>query len=174
MSDKGQSFEREICTSLSLWVTGGKRRDVFWRSSMSGGRATVRQGSVRQSGDICSVAPEGHVLTDPMFVELKHYKSLNLGGFLYGVGELANFWSHAVKQAGKHNKTPALIARQNFKPTILITVHAGPFFTSATEAGINEVWFRRDRPPQCVLYLLDNLLAVPFRVAAIPTRVRLT
>src|SRR4051794_4734956 len=100
---KGSSYERYVCKVLSLWITNGEREDVFWRSAMSGGRATVqhRRGvSVRQSGDICAVAPEGHVLTDTLYIECKHVKKLGLDSFLIkGTGPLANFWDKAQKEA---------------------------------------------------------------------------
>src|SRR5215216_6431446 len=53
---KGPQWEREVCRALSLWVTNGERVDVFWRSAMSGGRATVHNRSVIpcHKGDKCS------------------------------------------------------------------------------------------------------------------------
>ncbi|MBM3120244.1 MAG: hypothetical protein FJ006_12010, partial [Chloroflexi bacterium] len=61
MSSKGASFERDISRQLSLWWTHGERDDVFWRSSMSGGRATVRakkgQKTAYQNGDITATDP---------------------------------------------------------------------------------------------------------------------
>src|SRR5687767_11847864 len=99
---KGSQFERVVCKQLSLWVSGGKQQDCFWRSAMSGGRATVRNKSaagrvrrtvVRQGGDIASVAPEGHALTDKFYVECKNYKQLALDRFLLlNTGNLAKFW----------------------------------------------------------------------------------
>jgi hypothetical protein len=74
---KGSSFERKVCVLLSLWVTNGKKKDAFWRSSMSGGRATIhvkRGDKNRQAGDIAAVAPEGHQFTDVFFAECKHVR----------------------------------------------------------------------------------------------------
>lgn len=121
---KGGSFERSICVQLSQWVSQGKRTDLFWRSAMSGGRATVahRKGeSVRQAGDITAVAPEGHVLTGQYYVECKHYRDLDLVGFfLNDKGKLAGFWRTAKREAEKHGRMPMLIAKQNNVPTIMI------------------------------------------------------
>src|SRR5262245_2386383 len=39
---KGSKFERDLCRQLSLWWSDGKRDDVFWRASQSGGRAKFR------------------------------------------------------------------------------------------------------------------------------------
>lgn len=120
---KGSAFEREICKKLSLWITNGQKDDCFWRSAISGGRATVakRKGKVvRQDGDICTVSPEGHVLTDVWFLECKHVRKLDLEQFLIqGHGLLATFWKKAVKQAGAKN--PIIIAKQNRWPILVIT-----------------------------------------------------
>jgi hypothetical protein len=118
---KGSAFERKICVALSLWVTDGQRKDVFWRSAMSGGRATVRGLDVRQAGDVCAVAPEGHAFCDQWYVECKHYKSLDFHCLLKGTGKLHKFWLDTAKKAIKRNKTPMLIARQNGTPVVLAT-----------------------------------------------------
>jgi len=122
---KGASFERQVCKELSLWITDGKRTDCFWRSAMSGGRATVasKKGvDVRQAGDITAVAPEGTELTDKWFIECKHVKTLVLDSFLVkGTGLLAKFWKKCCKEAERHGRLPIIIARQNKWPTLIIT-----------------------------------------------------
>ena len=40
--EKGSSFERLVCKRMSMWLSKGERDDLFWRSAMSGGRATVQ------------------------------------------------------------------------------------------------------------------------------------
>jgi hypothetical protein len=123
--NKGSAFERKICKQLSLWVSLGKQSDCFWRSAISGGRATVqhRKGvKVRQSGDICSVSPEGHALTNNWYIECKHYKDLDVASFiLKGVGNLAKFWRTTKREAERHDKDPLLIAKQNNQPVLVIT-----------------------------------------------------
>lgn len=73
--NKGNSFEREICTSLSKWWTDGERDDVFWRTASSGGRATQRGRKGKQTknhcGDICATDPTGQPLLDVITFELK-------------------------------------------------------------------------------------------------------
>lgn len=72
---KGSAYEREICTLLSRWWTGGKRDDVFWRSSGSGARAKVRgrrgRRTAGQHGDICATDPIGDTLVDLLTIEIK-------------------------------------------------------------------------------------------------------
>lgn len=79
MSGKGSSFEREICKRLSKWWTYDSRDDVFWRSSMSGGRSTVRfRRGLRTAGgdgDICALDPIGQPLLSLFTVELKRGRS---------------------------------------------------------------------------------------------------
>lgn len=157
---KGSQFERDICVKLSLWITNGKRRDVFWRSAMSGGRATVaskRGHDVRQAGDITAVAPEGHKLTDHVYIECKHYKDLQLESFiLTGKGNLAKFWKIACSEAAKRHKQPWLIAKQNNLPTMLIVSHFykiyGLDFTSYTIAEIHSI--------QCNIRIFEKAIRV--------------
>ncbi len=121
---KGGRFERITCKALSLWVTGGVASDCFWRSSLSGGRATVqrRKGNVvRQTGDITAVTPEGQHFTDHWFVECKHVRKLRLSSFiLSGTGPLAAFWKKACQQAADHGKHPMIIAQENGQPVIVL------------------------------------------------------
>lgn len=120
---KGASFEREVCKALSLWITRGKRHDCFWRSAMSGGRATIAKGrEVRQCGDITAVAPEGYQFARRWFVECKHVSHLALDSYIVkGTGPLRKFWAKALKEARRHDRDPMLIARQNGWPDIVIT-----------------------------------------------------
>ena len=84
---KGSSFEREVSKQLSLWWTDGERDDVFWRTSISGGRATVRsrQGkkTFGQQGDIQATDPIGQPLIDVCTIELKRgYSTTTFAGLL--------------------------------------------------------------------------------------------
>jgi hypothetical protein len=124
---KGTAFERKVCKDLSLWVSHGSDPDLFWRSAISGGRATVllKGGrSIKPAGDICAVDPAGHKLTDRYFIECKHDRNLELSRFLCHTGKLWKFWEKAVQQAVDHRRSPMLIARQNNFP-ILLLVYVG-------------------------------------------------
>jgi hypothetical protein len=119
---KGSKFEREVCRRLSLWVTDGAKGDVFWRSAMSGGRATVGRGEVRQAGDIAAVAPEGYKFCDQWFIECKHVRTLNLDSFLIKhTGVLAKFWTKARREANRYRRHPLIIARQNGWPILVVS-----------------------------------------------------
>jgi hypothetical protein len=123
---KGGAFERSVCKALSLWLSDGKAEDLFWRSAMSGGRATVgkQRGKDlrRQCGDVSAVSAEGCRLTDQYFIECKHYKNLDIVPFMLGrrTGKLAEFWRKARAEAKKHDRKPMLIAKQNLYPTLVL------------------------------------------------------
>lgn len=72
---KGQEFERWAAKTLSLWWTGGKSDDVFWRTSGSGARATARGKKGKRTrnsyGDICCIDPIGQPLLDLITIETK-------------------------------------------------------------------------------------------------------
>lgn len=70
---KGGAFERDLCRDLSLWWSRGKRDDIFWRTSGSGGRAKRRSGrsTFGQHGDIQATDPIGQPLIDLVTIEAK-------------------------------------------------------------------------------------------------------
>lgn len=123
---KGSKFERDVCKALSLWISEGQRQDLFWRSAMSGGRATVAHKNSAallraQCGDICAVDPLGNVLTDDLYFECKHLKQLSFDGLVKsnrGQGSLIQIWRETQKQSARYDKFPVLICRQNGYPTL--------------------------------------------------------
>ncbi len=83
-SGKGSAYEREFCKALGMWWTDGARDDVFWRTSNSGGRATVRgrRSTFGQAGDVQATDPIGQPLMDVLSFELKcGYPSVSLLDF---------------------------------------------------------------------------------------------
>lgn len=118
---KGASFERDICRALSLWITKGDKSDLFWRSAMSGGRATLYD-DVRQGGDIAPVAREGIPFMDHYYVECKFYKDLDFAAFLLeDKGVLSKFWKTAKIEARRLRRQPLLIAKQNMRAAVCLT-----------------------------------------------------
>jgi hypothetical protein len=158
-----------VCKHLSLWVTGGKKEDVFWRSAMSGGRATVggRKGKdlARQAGDITSVAPEGHLLTDDYYIECKFYRDLRLDAFLLGKGPLAKMWKTALTEAKRYKRSAMLIARQNNTPTLMLVQDDHTTRYHFTGVGGKAVTYMGDsvavvNPLECLVYLFDDVTKV--------------
>jgi hypothetical protein len=159
---KGSGFERELCVQLSLWITGGTHKDALWRSAMSGGRATVARGAVRQAGDICAVAAEGHSLTDRFYIEAKFYRDLAMPAFfLDGTGTLAKFWNKTVTEAAKYKREPLLIAKQNQYPAMAIMDRDALGLLTR-----HYVWPRIELWPQqaqcIVICRFDDLLDAPY------------
>lgn len=107
-ASKGSSFERAICKQLSIWWTkaleGKGRDDVFWRSSQSGGRATLRaRKGLRTAGsygDITAVDPIGEPLLKLFTIELKRGSSYSCAGdCLDSGGNSKHPWWKCLEQA---------------------------------------------------------------------------
>lgn len=136
---KGGAFERDTCKKLSRWVSGGAHEDLFWRSAMSGGRATVggRKGLMlrRQAGDITAVSPEGHKLTDRFYVECKHLREIDFKGLITGKGALLKIWRKTLTEARTYGKEPLLVIRQNRWPTLMCLTRPGSADLGLTAAA---------------------------------------
>jgi hypothetical protein len=166
---KGAAFERQICERLSRWITNGKRKDCFWRSAMSGGRATVgtARGHAmnRVAGDICSVSPEGHALTDRYYFELKHVKDSRLETFiLHNKGPIAGWWRKAFKEAKKYGRAPVLIVKSNHYPILLVTT-PNCLLNKHPVAVTKRGYLRRYNPEEVAIGLFERMVSQPFEEA---------
>lgn len=163
---KGAAFERHVCQQLSLWLSRGKRKDLLWRSAMSGGRATVshRKGDIltSQGGDVSAIDPLGAILTDRFCIEIKFYKDLDLHAFWLGYGTLYAFWMRACTDAKRYGKEPMLIAKQNMYKTIVL-VRPGVGVTAADESII--LW--RSERFGATLGDFEDMLRVPYKGPAV-------
>ncbi len=129
---KGSAFERSVCQRLSLWASDGAREDVFWRSSISGGRATLGSRKARgtkftaQAGDISAIHPLGHPLLKLFFIECKHLRRLQLDLALYGYkGFLEKLWIKPSKQAAAIRREPLCIVKENRRAELVLTTPKG-------------------------------------------------
>lgn len=135
---KGSAFERLICKELSSWLTEGKRNDLFWRSAMSGGRATLtlnKDSVSNQAGDLSPIDRLGQAFTDIFYIECKFYKDLHINSLLFGTpakNSLLDFWTVAAEEAKKYDKIPLVICKQNRREILVLTDHAG-FITPSLE-----------------------------------------
>jgi hypothetical protein len=123
---KGASFEREVSRRLSLWLSNGERDDLLWRSSMSGGLATLQlkkdKKNLTQSGDLSAIGEGAYEFCEKHFVECKFYNDLSLSrSLICGTGGLFTFWRVACREARKYHKLPLLVVRQNRFPTLALT-----------------------------------------------------
>ena len=116
---KGQQFERKICRLLSLWVSRGKSKNLFWRSSQSGGRATTlrKRGEklAVHAGDIAAIDPAGVEFISNFFIECKFYKDLHWARWVNGLESetITPHWRKCCKQAAQYHKLPLLICKDN-------------------------------------------------------------
>lgn len=131
---KGGAFERLICKQLSLWVSNNKRDDIFWRSAMSGGRATVQakkgKKNLTQQGDITAIDPSGDWLTKRFIIECKNYKNLHITSLIYQVpktNSIIEFIAKLTELSETNNKYYLLIAKQNNTPFTLLFTNCRKF-----------------------------------------------
>ena len=126
--NKGSSFERKICKSLSLWFTENERDDIFFRSASSGAMATQRfkkgKNTSGQQGDITSTNLEGLKFINKFSVELKNYKDFSLDFLIYKNKSLIHDWWEQCKgDSERENKNPLLIIKKNARKEIIIFEH---------------------------------------------------
>ena len=130
-SNKGSSFEREICKTLSLWWTDGSRDDVFWRTAGSGGRATNRARTGRSTagaeGDLTATDPIGTVLLRLCCFELKRgYNKVNPLDVIERRSNtkpciLEDFWQQAVTSCMQSKAHfPVVIFKRDQKRTSIV------------------------------------------------------
>jgi len=126
---KGGNFEREVSKALSLWWTGGKREDVFYRSQASGGRFTMRRKSGKdtsgQGGDITASDSIGEPLIKQWSIECKtgYGKKTDKGISRWDVLDLLDsaqketviekMWAQCRRDASLTKREPILIFRRN-------------------------------------------------------------
>lgn len=122
---KGPRWEREVCKDLSMWISGGERDDVFWRSAMSGGRSTIgmRTGVARaaQAGDISAIDALGEHLLRHVVIDCKHYRKLDIAsGVISNTGRLCRFWDALRTQSAAFGRTAMLVAKENNVPALCL------------------------------------------------------
>jgi hypothetical protein len=124
---KGNTFERLISKKLSLWYSKGERDDLFYRTSNSGGRFTVRKkqnkDTANQHGDVCSYDSESELFSKFILLELKHYKDIDLWSIFTETkgNNIINWWKETIEESDTADKEPILITRQNNRPMLLVT-----------------------------------------------------
>jgi len=164
---KGSAFEREICQELSKWISYGERDDIFWRSAMSGGRATVgmKRGIQRtsQAGDITAIDSLGQKLTDKFVIECKFYRNIHIESMMFGKpknNSILEFWTKLYTDSLKLGKDMMLIIKQNNSPT-LIALPVYSYLNSALKDyndNIKPIASFMNTNPGCYLYDFKQFL----------------
>ena len=127
---KGSAFEREFARKLSLWWSEGKADDWFWRLGGSGGRATNRAKSGRNTangyGDIAAQCPEAQKLLNIVTFELKRgYNSTTIQDLIdkpNGPNQMRDFIEQARRSASLAG-TPfwVLVFRRDLREELIVT-----------------------------------------------------
>lgn len=128
-SQKGSSFEREVCKKLSLWVSNGEKDDIFWRTAGSGARATTRakggKSTCNADGDMCCLDPAYQWFIDSVLIEMKRgYNSWRLDDFLLPKQKKDSIfvvWEKLEKEAAQLHKLPLLILKQDRRQELYIS-----------------------------------------------------
>jgi len=118
---KGSAFERKVSQNLSLACSNMTRTDLFWRSSMSGGRYKKKNARVA-AGDISALDPIGYPFVRIFVVECKCYRMVTFDAALYEKGpsfDMTKMWVETRKLAKKLKRLPMLVAKQDFRPPIV-------------------------------------------------------
>ena len=164
---KGGAHERLICKQLSLWASDNKREDIFWRSSLSGGRATVQRkkgiNNKTQCCDISAIDPLGNYLTDKIVIECKNYKDLKLENLIFKTSKdgILQFWNEVTAIADLTGKVPWLIARQNGKKDILAVTKAYGYGILTRYPGFLPIAYFSELN-MCIYDLTTFLKTVPY------------
>lgn len=129
-SNKGSDFERDMCKELSLWISKGKRVDVFMRNRVRVTEFTPER--ERQLGDLTTNDIKGIYFTSMFVVECKTgYSKTKKGSrtknipwdlldIIDGVKDkqdnktLLQFWDQVESDAKLCHKKPILIFKRDF------------------------------------------------------------
>ena len=155
--EKGIAYEGEVARRLSLWLSGGERKDWFRRSSGSGAQATVDPEYGSQAGDISATGQDGALLIELFLIECKRWKWLELETVLYGSSLFGDAWSKTKRQAVLHNKIPLLIARADYRPPLLIADTTGAAFIAGRCFLSGKMFFP---DVDMSVFFFDDLLAM--------------
>lgn len=144
---------------LSLWLTEGKRKDLFCRTVLSGGQHTVSEGKKGTPGDLMANHPEAFDFMSLFSIEAKHHKSIDLDKYLWDQKQktfLSLVVKKAVAQASKLNLNALVVAKQNYYPAIiLMQYHVG---VAALHASIG-LKFHILHSNSMMMVLLEEFLA---------------
>jgi hypothetical protein len=124
-SIKGAQFERLTGIQLSLWLTQGKRSDLFARNVLSGGKftlATQKGKELGMPGDLMAAHPLAFEFLSTFLVECKHHADLKLEQYFFDIhkkGSLAKIIEKASEEADSVNLYHMVVAMQNRCPAMV-------------------------------------------------------
>lgn len=159
---KGSKFEIDICRRLSKWIQGEERPELFWRSSQSGGRATIarRKGQkTKVDGDIMAIDSKGEFFTNLFFIENKSYRMINLTFFHEGKGEVTKWWTKLLQQSSEAKKLPLLIYKANGTKNYLVLEYQEKVFEELSlDVLSSQIVIKKNPNPKIYIFLLEEFL----------------
>ena len=125
---KGAQFERTVACSLSLWLTGGARADVFARNVSSGGKFTKQRAAgleLNMPGDLAAAHPLANDFAAKYMVECKFVADVKIMAFIQDNRHKPKSWlglviAKARDEARAGNRDWLVIAKQNQFPPFLV------------------------------------------------------
>lgn len=124
--NKGSQFERDIGAKLSLWLSGGQRKDLLRRTVGSGAQFTAcfKKGIMEGvPGDLTAAHPLAFEFCEKYVVECKFWRDLDFLNFLQRKGGKQSLY-YAMKKVRKEaedsGKKWMLIVKQNHRPELLL------------------------------------------------------
>ena len=179
---RGGSFEREVARILSLWWSGGRSDNVFYRSQSSGARATqrfkVKKETKFQCGDIAPSNSEGELLLSKWSIEVKtgygsrraikdenkktvkkvidRWDILDILDSRQDNPILMTMWEQCKRNAELSNRKPVLIFRRNNRQSCIV-METGYFFSLKDWLGRFDVSFCSISDRLIVMALKDFL-----------------
>jgi len=182
-SAKGGQFERDTSKLLSKWWTDDERDDVFWRSSQSGGRATVRakkgMKTANSYGDIACLDEIGRPLLNYFCLELKrgYSKDTDVLAFIDSKQKtpmILQFWQQCERDRENAESKHSMVIFKRDRKEIICVLNRKCLMEIATYCGrpshqylsyrslnyrlvmMKLVDFLRWANPQAILDLVNN------------------
>lgn len=133
MGQKGGKAERDLCRTLTKWVTGKENPPIYWRNGGSGSVSTVALKANKEAGIVGDIAPidtRAVFLTGLFGIENKRGYGFKLDDLLIdfplrktskGLPDthILMWWQKHKLQCHVVNRSPLLIAKKDFYPTYI-------------------------------------------------------
>ena len=132
-SDKGSRYERFVAGALSSWITDGLTDDAIWRSSMSGGRTTLKNRKLKkvqklssQAGDFDGNTPEGIEFTRAFYCDSKHFDDLKVEAWVYQKqGRCVKTIDTVWREAAEYGRIPLGMFKEDQRDHLVLTSELG-------------------------------------------------
>lgn len=164
---KGSAFEREQAKILSLWISNNKDKDLLWRSTLSGGRASSGKVKGTQYGDLCLGKHDGKYVNEAkrflnmLSVELKSYNQIDLmSALLNDNNNVWKWWEQCLQEANANDVRPLMIIKRNHDKPLMCFQWLCFLEDMFEEAGLIYMGIRRFDEQQILIVRQDDFLGL--------------